>query len=94
MKEEEPTILDREKTTYVFIEPESIFDQRDFKAMRWDPTITPYRQNILEEIEEWLKKLEWEGLERELGENEHAAYYIQMVDNHLEIGFANIKFIR
>jgi len=81
-----------EKTVYV--EPDSFFDKRDFVAMERAPTITPYRDWMLEEIESWLDKLECNGMKRTVGENEHAAYYIRMVDNHIEIGFANIKFIR
>jgi len=73
--------------------PDSFFGKKDFEAMKWNPLITPYKENIENEIEEWLEKLGWET-ELSIGENQYISYYIRMVDRHIEIGFANIEFNR
>lgn len=69
-------------------------DEKDQVELGWNPKITGDIVNIQDDFIAWLEKLSWTGAFPVKQDNEVTSFYMRVVDNHIEIGVANIEFVR
>jgi len=69
-------------------------DKKEQTELSWEPTITGFIECIQNELPDMFDKLSNTGVFPRKRDNELCSFYMRIVDNHIEIGIANIEFIR
>ena len=69
-------------------------DKQDQEALAWPPLMSGLIEEIQDNLSEMFNKLSYTSSLSVGKQNEVRSFYMRIVDNHIEIGVANIEFIR